>query len=164
MKTGPSYIAYPPFYFKFFPASPSLSPPTPNHTALSVVLFLWLNGWLCHIWWAILLNDKPLHVEPWYLGARKTFMCVLCNNASSLLRSDTWCVFLLALWFDITHTNTHTQTHTAHSGASRLIHHINIYLHHMCSQQLFLLHWMNNSLISKMYFPKFLFFSKIIHL
>ena len=34
----------------------------------------------------------------------------------------------------------------------------------MCSQQLSLLHWMNNSLISKIYFPQCLFFSKIIHL
>ena len=34
----------------------------------------------------------------------------------------------------------------------------------MCSQQLSLLRWMNNSLISKIYYPQCLFFSKIIHL
>ena len=31
----------------------------------------------------------------------------------------------------------------------------------MCSQQLSLLQWMNNSLISKFYFPQCLFFSKL---
>ena len=34
----------------------------------------------------------------------------------------------------------------------------------MCSQQQSLLHWMDNSLISKNYFPQCLFCSKIIHL
>ena len=39
-------------------------------------------------------------------------MWVLCNKVSSLLRSDTWWVFLLLPSFDITHTYTHTCTHT----------------------------------------------------
>ena len=45
-KDLPPYIAYSSF-FKFCP--------TP--TALSVVLFLWLNGWSRHIWCTFLLND-----------------------------------------------------------------------------------------------------------
>ena len=56
-----------------------------------------------------------------------------------------------------------TQTHIAHSGASRLTHpHKYIFKPTvMGSQQLVLLHWMNNSLISKICFPQCLFFSKI---
>ena len=48
------------------------------------------------------------HVAPWYLSTRRTLMCVLCNKASSLLRSDT-CGFLLVLWFDIKHTHNTAQ-------------------------------------------------------
>ena len=46
------------------PLSPtSLSPPTSIPTVLSVVLFLWLNGWSRHIWCIILLNDNiDLHM------------------------------------------------------------------------------------------------------
>ena len=47
MKTP--YIANLPLFQFFSDTSP---------TALSVVLFLWLNGWTCHIWCAILLNDN----------------------------------------------------------------------------------------------------------
>ena len=53
------------------------------------------------------------HIKPWYLSTRRTLMCVLCNKASSLLRSDT-CDFLLALWWYHTHTN--TQTHSTFRG------------------------------------------------
>ena len=82
----------------------------PTPTVLSVVLFLWLNGWSYHIWCAILLNDNmDLHMS---LGTLvpEGLWCVLCNKASSLLRSDTQCVYLLLLWFDITgkHTNTYS--------------------------------------------------------
>ena len=56
-------------------------------------------------------------------------------------------------------------THKAHTGASRLTHlYKHIYTPVMCSQQLSLLHWMDNSLISKSYFRRCLFFSRIIHL
>ena len=34
---------------------------TSTPTALSVVLFLWLNGWSCHIWCAILLSDNMFY-------------------------------------------------------------------------------------------------------
>ena len=74
--------------------------------------------------------------------------------------------FLLVLWFDITHPHTHTftKTHSTHSGTSRLIHPYKYIFTTpvMSSQQLFLLHWMNNSLISRIYFPQCTFFSKII--
>ena len=94
-----------------------------------VGLFLCLNRWSCPVWCAILLNDNmDLH------------MLIL----STLVPEGPWCVFyatrcqvywgltdnvffLLALWFDITHTN----THTALSEANRLNTHITIYLHHL---------------------------------
>ena len=84
-------------------------------------------------------------------------MCVLCNKVSSLLRSDK-CDAFLVLWFDITHR----ERHTTHSGANRLTYPYKYIFTppFMCSQQLFLLHWMNNSLISKIYFPQYLFFFK----
>ena len=92
-----------------------------------------------------------------------------------------WCVFYATrcqVYWGLTHvafcwysdlisqTQTHTQTHTAYSGASRLTHPYKYIFSPtvMCSQQPSLLHWMNNSLISKIYFPQCLFFSKIIHL
>ena len=96
----------------------SLSPPTSSHTVLSVVLFLWMNGWSCHIW------------------------CVV-------------------LWFLITNTNTHSKFR-----GQRLTHPYKYILTPpaICSQQLFALYWTNNSLTSKIYFPQYLFFSKITHL
>ena len=48
-------LSNPPFTF--------LSSPTLIPTVLSAVLFLWLNGWSHHIWYAILLNDDiDLHM------------------------------------------------------------------------------------------------------
>ena len=60
----------------------------------------------------------------------------------------------------------HTQRHTAHSGTSKLTDPYKYIFTSpvMCSQQLPLLHWMNNSLISKIYFQEWLFFSKFIQL
>ena len=49
---------------------------------LSVVMFLWLNGWSLHIW----STHVSTHVKPWYLSTRRTLMFVLCNKTSGLLR------------------------------------------------------------------------------
>ena len=66
-------------FFRFCPTSPtpSLSSPTPTLTALSFVLFLWLNWQSHHIWCATLINDDmDLHMSsfgtlvpegPWYM-------------------------------------------------------------------------------------------------
>ena len=56
--------------------------------------------------------------------------------------------------------HTHKQIHTARTGASRLAHPYNILTPPvLCSQQLSVLHWMNNSIIiinnSKIYFTEF---------
>ena len=94
MKT-PIYLAYPPF-FKFCSTS---SP------ALFVALFLclaWVN--MLHLtFYSTKLYNGSTHAELWKLSTRGTLMSVLCNKASSLLRSNTWHVFLPVTWFDITH-------------------------------------------------------------
>ena len=74
-KLSPSIL--PDLPFSNFVQPPSLLPPTPTSTSYSVVLFLWLNGWSCHIWSAILLND----IMDVHMSSLKTWMCVLCNKA-----------------------------------------------------------------------------------
>ena len=59
----------------------------------------------------------------------------------------TW--LLLALWFDITHTNKYT--HNTNRD-NRPTHKYILTAPVMCSQQLSLLHWINRSLILKIYF------------
>ena len=106
-----------------------------------------------------IFNIMDLHMLSLGTLYQKDLDCVLCNKASSLLRSDTWCGFLLVFWFDITHTHTHIDTqHT--QGGSRLtdLYEYIFTLPAMSSQQLSLLHWMNNLLISKIYLPQFCLF------
>ena len=113
---------YPPFFFKFCPTNPP-PPPTPLPCHLQpplhcfIVLCLWLNGWSCHIWCAILLNNMNLHMSS--LGTLvpqgPTLMCALYNNRTHSLRSDT-CGSLLVLWFAITHTHKYTNTHSTLQG------------------------------------------------
>ena len=101
--------------FSFSVTSNPPSPPPPPTTtttdsiALSVFLFLYLKGWLHHIWCAILLNIMDLHM----LSFGTLVPEGPCKKVSSLLRPDTF--FLLVLWFDTTHI--HAQRHTAHAGA-----------------------------------------------
>ena len=75
-------------------------------------------------------------------------MCFM-QKVSSLLRL---CFFTATLiWY-------HTQAETAHSGASRLTHPYNIYLHQLLYAHTATFVTLND------YFPPCLFFSKIIHL
>ena len=146
----PNYIV-PPFSNFVQLESLSLLLPTPTSTVHSVVLFRWLNEWLHHIWRATLVN----HTIDVHMSTLRTLMWVLCIKASSLLRCDTWCFFLLVLWFDITHTNIHIDLHT----------HINTYLHHLlCAHSShfyyieLIIHW-----YQKITFHN-VFFSTITHL
>ena len=102
---------------------PFASNPT---TAHSVVLFLWLNGWSRDIWCASFLND----VMDVQMSSFRTLMHVLCHKVSSLLRPDTWCGFLLVLWFDNTHTTKHKHTQHTQWPVDQHIH-VNIYLHQL---------------------------------
>ena len=117
MKTP--YIAYP-LFSNFAQPPTSLSLPTSTSTAHSIVLFLWLSGWLQHIWCAILCND---FIDV-CMSSLRTLMHVWWSKVSSLLSSDMWCGFCWYSWFDLshTHTPTHIQRHTSHSEASRLTH------------------------------------------
>ena len=78
---NPLFCLCPIFRFQFCPTlslfPPSLSTPTPTSTALSIPLFLWLNGRLCHIW----CYYGSTHVKPWYLSTRRILMWVLHNKA-----------------------------------------------------------------------------------
>ena len=105
----------------------SLSPPNPTLAVLSVVVFLWLNGWSCHIWCAILQNNNmDLHVLS--LGSF-TLMFVYAT------RYIMWFFIGTLIWY-------HMQKHTAHLGTSRLTHPYKYIVTPavMCSQQLPLLH------------------------
>ena len=136
---GPNHLYCQPPFFKFCPTPSPLSLPTPTPTALSVVLFLWPNGWLCHIWCATLLNDiMDLHMSDLDILVPEGPWCVF--YAAILLRSDTLCDFLRVLWFDITHTR--------HTLACRLTHPYPTYSHHLlCTHSSYLyytewiIHW-----------------------
>ena len=72
------FVNYP--NFKFYP-HPN-HPHTPNYLlpllAIFVDLFLWLNGWSCHIWCVILLND---------------IMSLQMSTLGTLLLDEPCCVF-----------------------------------------------------------------------
>ena len=101
-------------FLKFCPHTPtptSLSPSTPAPTVLSVVMFLWLNGWSCHIWCAILINHN---------------MDLYMSSLGTLIPEGPWCVFhatrqkvYWSLKFTLIWYQSHT-THTTLSGHSRL--------------------------------------------
>ena len=95
----------------------------------------------------ILLNDIMDTLVPLY---HKGISVCFMHQDLSLLSSNTWHV--LVPWFDITHRQTRNTTHT---GGNRLTHTYKYIPTIMCSQQLSVLHFMNNSLISKFYFTEF---------
>ena len=81
-------------------------------------------------------------------------LVVCLQQGFSLLRSNIWSGFLLVSDL-ISHTN--KQTYTAHRGPIDWHTHINIYQHHcyVLTEQISVLQWGNNSLISKIYFTEF---------
>ena len=109
-----------PLFFKFCPTPPPplplLSPPSPTPTDLSVVVSSCLNGWLHHIWCAILLNViMDLHM--FRLGSlipggprcmfdakRRQVYWGLTHNAVFCWNSDL-----------ISQTQTHTNKHAQHT-------------------------------------------------
>ena len=98
----------------------------------------------------------------------------------TLVPEGPWCVFyatrhqvywglahnMVFWWYSNLISHKHTHTHIEHAKTSMLTHPYKYIftLLGIFSHQLSLLHWMDNSLISKNYFPKCLFFSRIIHL
>ena len=161
------YIAYFPL-LQIFPNPPPCPLPCQLQDPSSL-LFFWLIGWSCHIWCAILLTYiMDLHMFSlgtfapdglWWVfyARRRQVHWALTNNVVFCRYSNL-----------ISHTYTHKDTlrHTAHWESSRLTHPYKYLFtpRFMCSRQLSLLPWMNNSQISKNYFLRCLFFSAIIHL
>ena len=147
MKT-PIYCL-PPLFSNFVhppPPSPSLQlhfPVTSNpYPHCSFCFPVSLADWVITLHLKCHLNDNLdlwIYVEPWYLNTRRILMCVLCNKASNLSRSDTWCGFLLVLLMVLL-SYTQTQTHIAHSGASRLTHPYKYKYHLLCAQGSYLYH------------------------
>ena len=134
--------------FKFWsPFAPtSMSPPNPNHTALSVVTFPWLNGWSCHILYAILFNDN---------------MDLYMSSLGTLVPEGAWCVFyatrrqvywglthnVVFYWYSYLISHTQTEKHTQHTQGPVDLHtHIIMYLHHLlCAHSSYLCYikWLN---------------------
>ena len=128
----PLSIAYPPpLFFQIF--STPLPPPPPVNLQLycfyclfllpcfllpcfaffCLFLFLNLNGWSCHSWSVILLNDiMDLHMSSLGTLVPEGLWCVSCNKASSLLRPGT-CGSIASTLIG---NHTSTQRHTAYTG------------------------------------------------
>ena len=144
----------------------SQSPPTSNLTLLSVFLFLWLNGWSRHIWCAIIRNENmDPQMSSLVILVPEGLWCEFCATRRQVYWGLTHAVFTGSLiWY-----HTHTQTNTQHTRGPVDRHtHIDIYLHRLLfahSSYLYYIKWYqkSHSLISKIYFPQCLFFSKIIH-
>ena len=129
----------PPLYCLPLPLFQILStpppPPTPIPTALSVVLFLWLNWWSHYIWCAILLNDiMDLHMLRLDTLVPERPCCVFHATRHHVY----WCLIhnLVFCWyFDlISHTQTHTYTYTKTQHILEPVDwhtHTNAYLHHL---------------------------------
>ena len=113
---------------------------------LTPKLFLWLSGWSPRSSLGTLVPEIPWCI---FYATRRQVYWSLTHN--------------VVFWYDIIHTKTDTQRHTTHSGTSRLTHSYKYIFTPpaTCSQQVSL-NWIDNSQISKSYFPLCLFFSTII--
>ena len=126
-------------YWEIFTRT-SLSPPSSTPIVHSVFLFLWLNGWSCHIWCTTLLNDNmDLHMSSLSTSVPKGLDA--CFMQQGITFTELWHI----IWFfngSLIWYHTHKHTHTAHSETSWLTH---LYKYiftpsFMCSEQLPLLH------------------------
>ena len=140
----PPYIAYPPPFFQIlsntFPLS--LLPPTPTPTAF----FGWIGD---HATFDVLVYLMTLWIEPWYQKELD-----VCFMQQGIKFTEVWHIMWFfagtLIWYH-THKHMHTHRQTIHSRASWLTHpYWYIFTPPvMSSQQLSLLHWKDNSLISK---------------
>ena len=132
----PPILPTPPSIFQILPPplapSPtSLSPPTLTSIILSVVIFLWLNGWSHHIWRAILLNDN--------MDIHMSSLVTLVPEGPSFVFYATrhhvyWGLTHNTVFYWYSNLISHTQIckHTQHTQGSVDWHtHVNIYLNHL---------------------------------
>ena len=116
--------------------------------AFFAVLLFSLNGWSCHIWCAILINDI---MDP-HMPGLSTRKSLLCDLFYVTRHQVYWGLThnMVYFWYSklISHTQTHihTQRHTVQSGVSTLRHPYKYIFTPpvTCSQQLSLLNWINN--------------------
>ena len=119
-------------------------------STLFIIFSLWLNEWLCHICWVILLNNiMDLHMLSLVPSTAKDHVVCFMQQGVSSLRPNIWRGFLLVL--DL---KSYEQRNTAQTGANRMT---DAYKHIwtppvLCSQQLSVLDSMNNLLTSKLSF------------
>ena len=103
-----------PTYILSTPSRTFLSPPAPTSTALSVIMFLWLNRWSCHICCTILLNgNMDLYMSKLGTLVPTGSWCGFCATRRQSYEGDRQCGFLLVLWLDLTHKQ--TLRHTEHT-------------------------------------------------
>ena len=116
-------------FFKLFPPPPphppsqhtrtSLSSQTSTPAVLSVVLFLWLNGWSHCIWCAILLNDD-MDLHMWSLLGNLVPEGTWCVSYATRCKVDSGLtnnvVFYWYSRFDITQTHKLTSIHSTIRG------------------------------------------------
>ena len=142
----------------FYEDSPVLSIPSPPFSnfvhplpTLPVLLwpcfFDWIGDLITSDVLFLMTDIMDLHMSR--LG---TFWCVLCNKVlvyQGLIHDVAFCKYSDL----ISHTK---KRHTTHSGANRLTHPDKYILTSpvMCWQQLSVLHWMNNLLMSRIFFTE----------
>ena len=97
----------------------SLSSQTSTPAVLSVVLFLWLNGWSHCIWCAILLNDD-MDLHMWSLLGNLVPEGTWCVSYATRCKVDSGLtnnvVFYWYSRFDITQTHKLTSIHSTIRG------------------------------------------------
>ena len=153
----PPYIAYP-LFFKFCPTIPLLP---------LLLLLTCLFGWMGNhaMFDVILFNDyMDLHMSSLDTLVPEEPSCVFYATRCQVYWGLTH--YIVFYWYSnlISHTQKHKHKHHT-QGAVDWHTHINIYLHHLLcghSSYLYYIKWI--ILISKIYFPQCLFFSKTIHL
>ena len=135
------------------PPHTSLSLQTPTPTVLSIVLFLWQNGWSHHIWCAILLNDN-MDLHMFSLGTLAPEGSWYVLYAKGVKLTEIWNIFFTGtlIWY-------HTHKHTQHTQRPVDWHAHIIYIYTTCYVLT-----AATSITLNDYFPQCLFFSKIIQL
>ena len=144
-------------FFKLCPTPPSLLPPTPPTLLILLSYFFsWMGD--CTTFDVLFYFMISWMYTSRALGSSCLFYVTRHQVYWGLTLHVVFC------WYSglISHAHKHTyiQRHIAHSGANVLTHPYKYIFTPtvMCSQQLSLLHWMKNSLISKIYFLQCLSF------
>ena len=125
----------------------------------------------------LLNNNTDLHMSSLGTLVLHGHYGVFYATKDQFAEANTWLGFLLVLWFDITHTQAKTHgTHRYQWTNTYKTYNFILMLPVMCSQQLHVLHWMNNFLFIELdatfadienllcSVPQFICFSKVTDL